>query len=391
MCCRLESGNDEYIAYNRNDLPTLVEALESMPFIYTTLINAICKNWNVDRGSCGAKIDLDTHSYSIKSAFPERGQMPNMLLVPSEAITRNNTCSEKWSDEKSMINSSNEEHLNAKHDTSLHEAGNEGLKMENHLVSSEGSAEVSQTSTKTDNLKERAPECRKRCSDTSNCCHIPEKFVMAGDHDMASPSVNVEVGKNLRPKSYSHNKLNSINSKVEVHLGTNYVNCYEFARTASLFYEEFTHKTSDKSSDSPRSSEEILAGQLKIVLNRFVQFSWSNIQNLNMVTRKERCGWCLYCRVPEYERDCLFSMNDSIPDVEKFSHEVLGIQPEKNAKNHLIDVMCHIICIEDHLQGLLTGPWLNPDYSMHWQANLRGATDIASLKNFLLQVLMWPF
>lgn len=369
---RLESCNDEYLffAYNRNDLPTLVEALESMPFIYTTLINAICKNWNVDRGSCGAKIDLDTRSYSIQSAFPERGQMPNTLLVPSEAITMNNTCSEKRWDEK---------------------AGNDGLKMENHLASSEGSAEVSQTSTKTDNLMERAPECTKRCSDTLNCCHIPEKFVLAGDHDMTSTSVNVEVGKNLRPKSYSH-KLNSINSKVEVHPATNYVNCYEFARTASLFYEEFTRKTSDKSStDAPRSAEDILAGQLKIVLNRFVQFSWSNIQNLNTVSRKERCGWCLYCRVPEYERDCLFSMNDSIPDVEKFSHEVLGIQPEKNAKNHLIDVMCHIICIEDHLQGLLTGPWLNPDYSMLWHANLRGATDIASLKFFLLQVFIWPF
>lgn len=394
LACRLESCNDEYLfcTYNRNDLPSLIEALESSPFIYDTLINAICKNWNVVRGVCGTKIDLDTRSSSIQSDFPEKRQMPDMHLVPSEAVIRNDTCSEKRSYEKSMVTtySSNEEHLNADRATPLLETVNDGLKIENHLASSEGSAEVSQTFMKTNELKESAPECAKRCSDTSDYCHIPEKLVNGGDHDMASTSVNVGKGKNLRSKNCS-DKLDSINSKVEVHCGTNYVNCYEFARTASLFYEEFTRKSLDKTSnDAPRSIEEIIAGQLKIVSNRFVEFSWSNIQYSNMNSRKERCGWCLYCRVPEDERDCLFSMNDSIPAVEKFSCEVLGIQSRKNVKNHLVDVMCHIICIEDHLQGLLLGPWLNPDYSMIWHANIRGATDIALLKTLLLQVLIWP-
>lgn len=384
----LESCNDEYLfcAYNRNDLPTLIEALESSPFIYDTLVNAICKNWNVVRGVCGTKNDLDARSYSIQSTFPDKRQMPDMHLVPSEAVFRNDTCSEKRSDEKSMVStySSNEEHLNAEHATPLLETGNDGAKIENHLASSEGSAEVSQTCMKTDNLKESAPECTKRCSDTSDYCHIPETLVDAGNHDMTSTSVNVGKGKNLRSKNCS-NKLYSTNSKVEVHCGRNYVNCYEFARTASLFYEDFTRKTSDKTSDdAPRSIEEIIAGQLKIVSNRFVEFSWSNIQN-STNSRKERCGWCLYCRVPEEERDCLFSMNDSIPTVDKYSREVLGIQSSKNVKNHLIDVMCHIICIEDHLQGLLLGPWLNPDYSMLWHASVRGA-DIALLKKLLLQL-----
>ncbi|KAH6837032.1 hypothetical protein C2S53_014275 [Perilla frutescens var. hirtella] len=350
----LESCNDEYLfcAYNRNDLPALIEALESSPFIHDTLVHAICKNWNVVRGVSDTKNDLDTRSCSTQSAFPEKRQMPDMHLVPSEAVIRNDTCSVKRLDEKSMVStySSNEEHLNTERATPLLETGNDGPKMENHLASSEGSAEVSQTFMKTDNLKESAPEW-----------------------------------KNLRSKNCS-NKPNSTNSEVKVHCGTNYVNYYEFARTASLFYEEFTRKSSDKTSDdAPRSLEEIIAGQLKIVSNRFVEFCWSNIQNSNISSRKERCGWCLYCRVPEDERDCLFSMNDSIPTVEKFSCEVLGIQSSKNVKNHLIDVMCHIICIEDHLQGLLLGPWLNPDYSMLWHTSVRGA-DIALLKKLLLQL-----
>ncbi|XP_057790212.1 DDT domain-containing protein PTM-like isoform X2 [Salvia miltiorrhiza] len=371
----LESCNDEYMfgAYDRNDLTALIEALESSPFIYDKLINAICKNWNVSRGSCGTKNDLDTRSCSIQSAFPENGQIPDMLLVPSEAIIRKDTCSKKRSDEKSMVTiySSNEELLNAERVTALLETGNNGSKMENHLASSEGSAEVSQTSMKTDNPKESVLECTKRCFDTSDCCDIPEKL---------------EKEKNIRSKSSSH-KPYSINSKVEVHYGTNYMNCYEFARTASAFYEEYSRKSSDKTSgDAPRSIEEVLAGQLKIVSNRSVEFSWSNIQNSNMTSRKERCGWCLYCRVTEEERECLFSMNDSIPAVEKFSSEALGIQSQKNVKNHLIDVMCHIICMEDHLQGLLLGPWLNPDYSMLWHASVCGATDIALLKKLLLKL-----
>lgn len=378
-----------FCAYNRNDLTTLIEALESAPFIYDKLINAICKNWNVSRGSCGAKNDLDTRSCSIQSVFPEKGQIPDRLIVPSESIIRNGS-SKKILEEKSMVTtySSNEENLNSERVTAMLEIGNHGLKMENHLASSEGSAEVSQTSMKIDNTKESVLECTKTCFDPSDCCDIPEKLINAGDHDMASTSLNFEEGKSLRSKSYSL-KPYSVNSNVEVGYGTNYVNYYEFARTASDYYEEYSRKSSDKTSgDAPRSIEEVLAGQLKIVSNRFVEFSWSNIQNSNMTSRKERCGWCVYCRVPGEERHCLFSMNDSIPAVEKFSHEVLGIPSQMNVKNHLINIMCHIICMEDHLQGLLLGPWLNPDYSMLWHASVRGATDIALLKNLLLQVFI---
>lgn len=79
-------------------------------------------------------------------------------------------------------------------------------------------------------------------------------------------------------------------------------------------------------------------------------------------------------------------MNDSIPAVENFTCEILGIQSRKNMKNHLIDITCHIRCIEDHLQGLLLGPWLNPGYSMLWRRSVLGAADIASLKDLLLKV-----
>lgn len=382
-----------FCTYNRNDLTSLIEALESSPFIYEKLINAICKKWNMVRGVCGTKNDLDTRSSSIQSAYCEKSQMSDMDLVPSEAVIREDSCSRKRSDERSMVTTYSiyGEHVNEDRATPLLETGCDGSKMENHLASSEGSAEVSQTFMKTNDLKDIAPECAKTCSDTSDYCPIPEKIVGARDHDMASTSVNVSKEKSFRSENCSH-KLHSIGSKVEAHCGTDYVNHYEFARTAYLFYEDFTRKSSDKTSkNAPRSIEEIIAGQLKIVSNRFVGFSWSNVQNSNMKSRKERCGWCLYCRAREDERDCLFCMNDSIPAVENFSCEALGIQSRKNVKNHLTDVTCHILCIEYHLQGLLLGPWLNPDYSSLWHADIHAATDITSLKTLLLQVLIWSF
>ncbi|KAI3450013.1 hypothetical protein Pfo_006678 [Paulownia fortunei] len=389
----LESCNAEYsfCSYNRNDLATLIEALESSPFIYDTIINAICKHWNVVRGVGGTKNDLDSRSCSIQSAFPEKRQLPNMHPTPSETLNKTQAFAEKRSDEKSMVttNSSNTEHENAEHATAVLETGNHGLKMENHLASSEGSAEVSQTFIKIDTLKESGPDCSKRCPEILDDCHIPGKLVDAGDHYMTSTTVNVEKGKNLSSEnhSYAPYTINSGGVLSQVHCGKNYVNCYEFARTASSIFEELTCKSLDKSSeDAPRSVEEIIAGQLKVVSNRFAEFSWSNIQNSNMNSRKERCGWCFYCRVPEDERDCLFIMNDSIPAVENFTCEVLGIRSRKSRKNHLIDVMCHIICIEDHLQGLLLGPWLNPHYSMLWRKSVLGVADIASLKYLLLKL-----
>ncbi|PIM98638.1 hypothetical protein CDL12_28880 [Handroanthus impetiginosus] len=377
----LESCGDEYLfwSYNRNDLPTLIESLESSPFVYDTIINAICKHWNLVRRT---KNDLDTRSWSIQSALPQKKQLPDMHLTPSETLNKDAAFAEK---SMATTSSSNMELENADHATAVLETGNDGVKMENHLASSEGSAEVSQTSIKTDNLKENGLDCSDKCPENPDDFNSPGKLVNAGGHRMTSATLNVEKGKNLSSENYGHGPY-TINSS-EVNCGANYINYYEFARTASSFFEELTCKSSDKNSkDAPISAEEIIAGQLKVVSNRFAEFSWSNIQNSYMNSRKERCGWCFYCRVPEDERDCLFIMNENIPAVENFTSEVLGIPSRKNRKNHLIDVICHIICIEDHLQGLLLGPWLSPHYSMLWRKNVLAVTDIASLKNFVLQL-----
>ncbi|KAL3850928.1 hypothetical protein ACJIZ3_012810 [Penstemon smallii] len=383
----LESYNDDVPSwsYNKNDLPTLIKALESSPFVYDTIISAICKNWNIVHGVVGTKNGLDSRS-STQSAFPEKRQPPDMHQRTSET---DEAVAEKWSDKKSLVTAyfSKLETENAGNVTVTLETGNLGAKMENRLANSEGSAEVSQAFMKTDSLKESAFGCSKARPEIPEDSQIPLKLGDIADHCLASAILDVEQGNNLNSENYSYalSAINSKSFKPQVQFRTNYVNSYEFAQIASSVLGKLAFKSSDKiSEDAPRSFEESVASQHKLITNRFANFSWSNIQNSNMNYRKEKCGWCFYCKAPEEERNCLFIMSDRFPSAENFMSEALGIGFDKNREIHLIDVICHMICIEDHLQGLLLGPWLTPHYSIVWRKSVGEAVNIGSLKILLL-------
>ncbi|XP_051118610.1 LOW QUALITY PROTEIN: DDT domain-containing protein PTM-like [Andrographis paniculata] len=368
----MESWKDDclYRFYNRNDLATLIEALESTPFIYNSIINSVCKTWNVVHVAVGVRNDLDDRSYSIQSAFPE-----------SRQLLDNETFAER-SREKSMpANSSCAEPVNAGLGTVQLETETHGVRLD--LASPECSAEVSQTSIKPDSLSEAGLACSEKGADHF---HSPGRLENAGNHCMVSTSLDAEKGRNFSLEcSAPHNENSGVLSKVQHE--ANYVNHYELAKTASSYFENMTCKSSDNiSEDATKSIEENVAGQLKVVSNRCAEFSWSNIQTSNLVSRRESCGWCCHCRVPEDERDCLFFMNDSIPAVESYTCNALGFQSRNSNNNHLIDIKCHYVCIEDHLHGLLLGPWLNPQYSMVWRKSVLEANNITSLKYLLLKL-----
>ncbi|KAH6755779.1 hypothetical protein C2S53_009907 [Perilla frutescens var. hirtella] len=168
-------------------------------------------------------------------------------------------------------------------------------------------------------------------------------------------------------------------------LGTRYVNLYEFAFMASSFRDELA---SDKSSDDARTADQIMARQLKIVMEKNFVFSWSNMcsLNLHLNTKRENCGWCFTCRNAEDGRDCLFVANGSARAIESFTSEALGIQWRNGMKKHLVDVTCHVVWIESRLQGLLQGRWSNPRHSHWWRRNVVEAAHVSSLKKLLLQL-----
>ncbi|KAL7084603.1 hypothetical protein ACP275_14G232700 [Erythranthe tilingii] len=383
-----ESCNDEYSFrfYERNDLHTLIGALQSSPFIYGEIISAICKHWNVSHGFDRTGIDLiSPSSYFVQSASHEK--LP-LSVTPSEALDKNEGFTGKKFDEKSTMttNSSNIETETSVRVNIAVNVEKDGVKIDNQLASSEGSAEVSQAFTKTEALKEGGLDCSKRCTQVSGDSQIPGN--PANAEDQCTTTSTFGEGKNISSANYvcASSTINSTAIGSQVPCGTHYVNCYEFAQTASSIFRELTAKSTDKTIEgAKRSAEENVSGQLKLIFNRFAQFSWSNMRNSNVTSGKEKCGWCSYCKVPEDEMDCSFVMNDNFPALENFTTESLDIGSTKR-KNHLIDVMCHIICMEDHLQGLLVGPWLNPNYSQLWRKSVLGAADLGSIKTLLLEL-----
>ncbi|KZV56457.1 hypothetical protein F511_08355 [Dorcoceras hygrometricum] len=385
----LESCNDQYSFwfYDRNGLLPLIEALESPHFLYDKVINAICKQWNIVREVDGTRNYLDNRPNSIKLAFPNKRQLLDIHPTTSETQKKFKVDAEKKSDEKSIVttDSSNVDLENSECKNVVLGTENHTVKVENRLESSEGSAEVSQTFI-IDVSKESGLDCSHICTEISPEIQTPADLANAGDHFTISPNLVTGQRKNPNSENYGNAQPSQNNREIisQVQPWTKYVNCYEFARTASYVFEELISKSSDGTC-APKSVEGIIAGQLKIVSNRSAEFYWSNNHNSVVNSMKEKCGWCFYCKVPEEEKDCLFIMNDSFPAVENFKSEAFGIQSGNYRKNHLVDIMCHIMCMEDHLHGLLLGPWLHPQYSELWRKCVLGVTNITSLKNLLLK------
>ncbi|KAD3640268.1 hypothetical protein E3N88_29491 [Mikania micrantha] len=171
-------------------------------------------------------------------------------------------------------------------------------------------------------------------------------------------------------------------------LENGYMNFYSFARVASLVAGEWARKLPDNkiSSQTPtKSLEELISIQMKAITKIPVEFCWSNIHKLSMDAQKEKCGWCLACKFPTDDGICLFYMNNSSL-LENYTCQVLGFDSRVSRNDRLIDVMCHILYIEDRLHGLLLGPWLNPHFPKLYRKSFHEAFDIAPVKYLLLML-----
>ncbi|KAL4590649.1 hypothetical protein LXL04_003588 [Taraxacum kok-saghyz] len=180
--------------------------------------------------------------------------------------------------------------------------------------------------------------------------------------------------------------IKTLSLKTESEIG--YVNLYSFARVASSVVGEWTRKPSDnktpQSQTPSKSLEELISIQMKTISKTPVDFFWSNIRNLSPDARKEKCGWCLACQFPTDDGNCLFYANNAL-FLENFKSDVLGFD-SVSRKDRLIDAMCHILCIEDRLHGLLLGPWLNPHFPKLYRKKFIEASDIGPVKQLLLML-----
>ncbi|KAA8528057.1 hypothetical protein F0562_035074 [Nyssa sinensis] len=366
--------------YHKNDLAAVIEALKSSDIHYSTILSAISKQWDISVNFNGGKGNLDSQILTSCSDIL-KGQMPAtvppLFLAPSDTCVKDETVDERKPAEEFS------ELVNVGPITV-----NNCIKMEN-LKCSEGFTEISQATTDIQNSQKAGPVCLKRSAGISNDSEVPGKSGSVDDCSLTPTILNVELGRNIHSVDHGR-KSSTIKTKIgdasQGQRGTGYMNYYSFAQTATLVAEELTRKPSDKVKEAIWSVEEIISAQLRAISKKSTKFCWPNIQNLNADARREKCGWCFSCRFPDDDRDCLFNMNDAGPAPVSFTSEMVGLRSKRNRKGHLIDVMCHVFCIEDRLHGLLLGPWLNPHYTKPLRKSVLKASDTASVKHLLLML-----
>ncbi|XP_063937652.1 DDT domain-containing protein PTM isoform X2 [Daucus carota subsp. sativus] len=357
--------------YHVNDFTAVLEAIKSSHIFYNTLLTAIMKYWNVS-----AKVTSEIGSQTVTVSIDYMGerQMPAKPLIPRVSVPLETCHEDDTRDKGNPLDKSSVSPIsgNLGCEISEPEVLDNSMNASFHFESSGGAAESSQSVKGTRNLKNKGISTEPK---------VLENSMYDGTTALMSTNLDVVIKKDAQ---FAHSGSTPFNLRVGLahgHCGLNYVNFYSFARTASLAAEALLHKASEKVSEKSRMSiEELISAQLKVLSNIPIEYRWSSIHNLDV--EKEKCGWCISCKYPEEGGDCLFVTKDNGPFLKKFTSEVLDAHSTN--EGHLIDLICHILCIEDRLHGLLLGPWLNPHYSVIWCKAICRTSDIASLKHFLV-------
>ncbi|KAK8655162.1 hypothetical protein V6N13_107752 [Hibiscus sabdariffa] len=332
--------------YHRYDLNLVLDVLKSS-CQYSDILKVICKQWDVAVGS--------NEICTIKNEASGGGK-------PEEKEVTENS---------------------GHHDIEVAESANmldlvAGTEIP--YMSSEGSAETMQMDSVFPNFQKQGSV------EVSNQFEIPGKCSTLEDSSLVSNGLDAK--QESKRKLASQQTPCDINAKrgyaSELQPENSYMNHYSFAQTASLVVEELMRKPSEKKNDdSLKSVEEIIEMQMKVILKKSSRFHWPDIHNLYVDARKENCGWCFPCRYPVDDTDCLFKITSGcVPEVSK--SEMVDLQSRWNKKGHVIDVICHIFSIETRLNGLLSGPWLNPQYMKIWHKSILKESSIASVKHLLL-------
>ncbi|MBA0732575.1 hypothetical protein Gogos_016653, partial [Gossypium gossypioides] len=380
-CLRLDSFDAECPSnyYHRDDLIFVLDVLKSS-FQYGDIIEAICKQWDVAVGSNGASNNFDSLN-SACSGTHRKVKIPtvssSLPLVSSAEICviRNETADGGKPEEKEVAEISGHRDIEVAESTNMLDLV---TGTEIPYMSSEGSAETMQMGSVFLNFQKQGSV------EVSNQSEIPGKCSTLEDSSLISN--DLDARQESKTKLASQQTPRVLNAKrgdaSQLQPGTGYVNHYSFAQTASLVVEELLHKPSEKTNDdSLKSLEEIIGIQMKVILKKSNRFHWPDIHNLYVDARKENCGWCFSCRYPVDDTDCLFRITSGcVPEVSK--SEMVDLQSRWNKKGHVIDVIYHIFSIENRLSGLLSGPWLNPQYMKIWHKSILNASGIASIKHF---------
>ncbi|GMI89092.1 DDT-PHD PROTEIN3 [Hibiscus trionum] len=379
----LDSFDTEYPSnyYHRYDLNLVLDVLKSS-CQYSDILKVICKQWDVAVGSNGASNNFESLNSSCSETC-RKWQIPTVssslpTVSSAEICTiKNEAAGGGKPEEKEVAENSGHRDIEVAGSSNMLDlvAGTEIP-----YTSSEGSAETMQMGSVFPNFQKQGSV------EVSNQFEILEKCSTLEDSSLASNDLDAKQESKRKLASQQTPCVINANRGVasELQPGNGYMNRYSFAQTASLVVEELMRKPSEKKNDvSLESLEGIIAMQMKVILKKSNRFHWPDIHNLYVDARKENCGWCFPCRYPVDDTDCLFKITlGRVPEVSKT--EMVDLQSRWNKKGHVIDVIYHIFSIENRLNGLLSGPWLNPQYMKIWHKSILKSSSIASVKHLLL-------
>ncbi|KAF8670385.1 hypothetical protein HU200_050688 [Digitaria exilis] len=162
-----------------------------------------------------------------------------------------------------------------------------------------------------------------------------------------------------------------------------YINYYSFGQIAASAAEELKHKLSENN-EGKKPVQDALSFHLRTICKKYANIFAQTDQKLSVELLKEKCGWCNSCQISGGV-DCIFRVTD-VKSMEGPKPHTSGLRAEKNMESHIILAVHNILSIEGRLNGLLTGPWQNPQYHIYWRKAVLKASDVSSLKQPLLML-----
>jgi hypothetical protein len=162
-----------------------------------------------------------------------------------------------------------------------------------------------------------------------------------------------------------------------------YINYYSFGQIAAAAAAELKLKLSENV-EGKKLGQDAVSFRLKTICKKYVNIFALTDKKLSVELLKEKCGWCNSCQISG-GTDCIFRVTD-VKCMESTKPCAVGLLSEKNQESHIVLATHNILSIEERLNGLLSGPWKNPQYSIYWRKAVLMASDVSSLKQPLLMV-----
>ncbi|CAF1883724.1 hypothetical protein HID58_045308 [Brassica napus] len=341
--------------YHVNDVILVLEQLKSCGSFYIGVIGAIKKHWDFP-GGLKRTISGVNSQISVCLDTPAKGMISSIdgFKAPLSAPEKQPTSGVKKKLEEGSSNGGSRNHCHR----TRRKISDSATGLDTLNMSSEGSAETIQNGSDVQSLHEPGPS--------------------------SILDVTKEPNSNIHSSSHYLDRINK-RKGIRLQSESGYRNQYIFAEMTTAISKEMTRKSPIRTSDM-RSDEEIASAQVKTILMKTTKFQWRNIQGLYLDAWKEKCGWCLSCQSEDAgsKTNCLFNM--SLGALRGPSESEIANSHSIDKKSPLMTIICQILSMESRLQGLLVGPWLNPQHSRIWREHILNASNISSLRHLLVEL-----